>query len=109
MPYDPDIDVRIQRIVSSWQNIAKKKMFGGVCFLQGGRMFCGVYKSFLILRLGVPEAEKALALAHVHPFDITGRAMKGWVMVSAEGFSTEDRLEAWIERARAFVTALPEK
>jgi TfoX N-terminal domain len=29
----------------------EKRMFGGLCFMVGGRMCCGVHKSHLILRL----------------------------------------------------------
>ena len=86
MPYNPEIDERIRGIIKDWSGIDAKKMFGGVCHLLSGNMVCGVYKEFLILRLGVENAEAALKKEHVRPFDITGRAMKGWVMVAPEGF-----------------------
>ena len=52
MAYNEEIETRIRKAVSSWQNTDDKKMFGGVCHLLNGNMFCGVYKDFLILRLG---------------------------------------------------------
>ena len=36
-----------------------QKMFGGVCNLLNGNIFCGVYKDYLILRLGEKHAEDA--------------------------------------------------
>jgi len=51
-------------------------------------MFCGVYKDYLILRLGEKQAEDALESPHVRPFDITGKPMKGWVMMSKGGFKS---------------------
>jgi hypothetical protein len=72
-------------------------------------MFCGVYKDFLILRLGEENAERALRLSVVKPFDITGRPMKGWVMVEEDGFKKEEELEAWLNQAKAFVRTLPAK
>ena len=108
MPYDEGIEVRIKNIVASWKNTDDKKMFGGVCHLLNGKMFCGVYKNFLILRLGEKESEGALKLSHVRPFDITGRPMKGWVMVSPEGYAGA-ALEDWLDRARTFVSTLPPK
>jgi TfoX/Sxy family transcriptional regulator of competence genes len=51
-------------------------MFGGVGYLLEGKMFSGVYKDFLILRLGEKGAEEALGSPHARPFDITGRPPK---------------------------------
>ena len=60
MPYNEQIETRIKKIISRWKNIDQKNMFGGVCHLLNGNMFCGVYKDFLILRLGEEKAKKAL-------------------------------------------------
>ena len=86
-----------------------KKMFDGVCRLLNGNMVCGVYKDYLILRLGVETAETALQSEFTRPFDITGRAMKGWVMVEQKGFATDDALEEWLNQAKEFVDTLPAK
>ena len=109
MPYNERIDERIRAVVSGWQDSDSKKMFGGVCHLLNGHMLCGVYKDFLILRLGEKEAEEALGLSFVKPFDITGRPMKGWVMMESEGFASDDQLGTWLGKARAFVETLPPK
>jgi TfoX/Sxy family transcriptional regulator of competence genes len=109
MPYDEELDARIKKIVSRWKNTADKKMFGGVCHLLQGNMFCGVYKEFLILRLGEDEANEAMKLPYVKPFDITGRPMKGWVMVDSRGFETDEALKKWLEKAKKFAGALPSK
>jgi TfoX/Sxy family transcriptional regulator of competence genes len=109
MPYNEEIDDRIKKVIARWKNTNSKKMFGGVCHLINGNMFCGVYKDFLILRLGVDNAKEALELAHVKPFDITGRPMKGWVMVEEKGFDTEVVLRKWLNKAKAFVATLPPK
>jgi TfoX/Sxy family transcriptional regulator of competence genes len=109
MPYNEEIDARIKQIVSKkgWKKTDNKKMFGGVCHLLKGNMFCGVHKESLILRLGEENAKDALALPFVRPFDITGRPMKGWVMVEREGFDTSDKLEKWLNQAKEFAGTLP--
>jgi hypothetical protein len=84
-------------------------MFGGTCYLHNGHMFCGVYKEYLILRLGEGAAREAMGRPHVKPMDITGRPMKGWVMVAPEGYSEAADLAAWLERAKSLATALPSK
>ena len=55
------------------------------------------------------EAQAALQKKHVHPFDITGRAMKGWVMVAQEGFAKKADLRRWLNLSRQFVQTLPAK
>jgi TfoX/Sxy family transcriptional regulator of competence genes len=109
MPYDAQIEERIQTIITDWENTAHKKMFGGVCHLLGGNMFCGVYKAYLILRLGEENGSQALRQPHVKPFDVTGRPMKGWVMVATDGFKTDTELADWLGKAREFAGTLPPK
>lgn len=109
MAYNEELETRIKKIVSRWKNTADKKMFGGVCHLLRGNMFCGVYKDFLILRLGEENAKEAMKLPSVRPFDITGRAMKGWVMVDKGGFETKEALKQWLEKAKEFASGLPAK
>jgi TfoX/Sxy family transcriptional regulator of competence genes len=109
MPYNKDIEARIEKVVSSWKKSTRKNMFGGICHLLNGNMFCGVYKDFLILRLGEEKTEPALKFPYVRSFDITGRPMKGWVMVQEEGFRGEKELKDWLDKAKAFVKTLDSK
>lgn len=109
MPYHEEIEARILKIVAPWENTASKKMFGGICHPLDGKMFCGVYKDFLILRLGEQTANDALRLPGVRAFDITGRPMRGWVMVERSEFQTDDELESWLNKAKTFVDSLPRK
>ena len=74
-----------------------------------GNMLVGVWKTSLIVRLGPDRGEEALKKPHVKEFDITGRAMKGWVLVEAEGLDEDRQLIAWIQRAEEFVGTLPAK
>jgi len=109
MPYNENIEARIQKLTLRWQNTQRKNMFGGVCHLLNGNMFCGVYQDFLILRLGSDRAVTALQLPGVRTFDITGKPMKGWIMVAQEGFKSDDDLKQWLLQARKFASSLPAK
>ena len=84
-------------------------MFGGVGFLRNGNMLIGVWKDSLIVRLGPEQGEEALREPHVKEFDITGRPMKGWVMVEPQGVEDDGQVKAWIQRAVKFVGQLPGK
>lgn len=109
MAYSEALEARIKRIVSGWKNTDDKNMFGGVCHLLNGNMFCGVYKDYLILRLGDKSSKNALNSPFVKPFDITRRPMKGWVMVEGEGLKSDNTLKAWLNKAKEFATTLPSK
>ena len=72
-------------------------------------MLVGVWKEFLTVRLGPDEGTKALKEKFVIPFDITGKPMKGWVMVVPDGVEDDDQLKKWIQRSTKFVGTLPAK
>ena len=107
MPYSAELDSKISSIVAEW-NTTSKKMFGGTCRLLNGNMMCGVHKNSLILRLGEEEAERALRQPRVRAMDITGKPMKGWVMLD-EADLEGGELESWLEKARRFAESLPPK
>ena len=107
MPYNEDLDARIAEVVSGW-NAERREMFGGTCYLLNGHMMCGVHKEYLILHLGEPDASEALATTLARPFDITGKPMKGWIMVDKRGYQGE-HLTRWLEKVRAFAESLPPK
>jgi TfoX/Sxy family transcriptional regulator of competence genes len=109
MAYSEELEARIKHVISDWKNTDNRKMFGGVCHLLNGNMFCGVYKDFLILRLGDKSSKDALNSPFVKPFDITGRPMKGWVMIKGKGVRSNNELKAWLNKAKEFATTLPSK
>jgi TfoX/Sxy family transcriptional regulator of competence genes len=100
---------RIRDTLARTRNIEEKKMFGGVGFLLRGNMLVGVWKDSLIVRLGPDDGETALQEPHVKAFDITGKPMKGWLLVEPEGVEDDDDLKNWIDRASKFVKTLPAK
>ena len=109
MAFNKELDARIKKMVSRWKNTANKNMFGGVCHLINGNMFCGVHKDALILRLGEKTAREAMGAGDVREFDTTGKPMKGWVMVAENGYRSDKDLRAWLEKAKKFANTLPAK
>jgi len=99
MAFDETLAERIRRGLARRKSIEEKKMFGGVGFLLNGNMLVGVWKESLIVRLGDEQGEEALKEPHVKEFDITGRAMKGWVLVGPEGIEDDEQLKSWIQQA----------
>lgn len=106
MAYDLELAERIRRVLARRRGIVEKTLFGCIGFFWKGHVLVGVWKRSLIVRLG-PAGAAALDEPHVRPFDITGKAMKGWAVVAPDGLTAEGALEDWIARSRAFVQTLP--
>ena len=109
MAYDEQLADRVRGVLGGGPDISERKMFGGLVFLHGGNMMCGVTGDALMLRLGADRADAALGEPHTRPMGFTGRPMKGIVLVDPAGLTTDEALERWIERARDFVLTLPPK
>lgn len=109
MAFDETLAQRIRDALARKKNIEEKKMFGGICFLLNGNLLIGIWKDSLCVRLGPEQAEEALLEPHVKEFDITGKPMKGWVLVEPAGVEGDGQLKDWIERALKFVKTLPAK
>jgi hypothetical protein len=84
-------------------------MFGGVCYLTRGNMCFGIWQEYLIVRSDPATAQAQLLREHVRPFDVTGRPMKGWLMVEGQGWPTDVVLMEWLVMGRDFAMTLPEK
>jgi TfoX/Sxy family transcriptional regulator of competence genes len=98
MAYDERLAERVRKALARRRNISEKQMFGGLSFLQNGKMLCGVLKDLLVVRLGPEEAAKLLAKPHVRPMDFTGKAMKGFLYVEPGGTKSAAQLSGWIGR-----------
>ena len=109
MAFNEGLAERIRQGLARRKGIEEKKMFGGIGFLLNGNLLVGVWKDSLIARLGPEGGDEALKEPHVSEFDITGRAMRGWVLVAPEGVEADDELSGWVQRAVKFVKTLPAK
>ena len=100
-----------ERIRSQLHGIpyVEKKMFGGVGFLLTGNMACGVNKDDLIVRVDPERHHTLLKKPHAKPFDLTGRPMKGWLLVEAAGCKTDRQLSTWVKEGTTFASTLPPK
>ncbi len=109
MAYDENLAERIRTKLKGTRGLSEKKMFGGVGFLINGNMACGVIKQDMVVRLAGDQAEAALQRAHVKVFDMTGKPMKGWILVEPKGVASDKALEGWIEQSTEFAKTLPPK
>lgn len=109
MAYNESLAQVIREVTTGTKNLVEKKMFGGIAFLLNGNMSVGVHKDSLVVRVDKSNHEKLLAKPHVKEFDITGRTMKGWLMVLPEAHLDEKVLKQWIKKGIEFAGTLPKK
>jgi TfoX/Sxy family transcriptional regulator of competence genes len=110
MAYDDVFAHRIREALADTEDIREKPMFGGLAFLLRGNMAVGIASTGeLMVRVGVDGADDAVAEPHTRPFEMSGRAMTGWILVAPEGVATERGLAAWVARGVAFAATLPPK
>ena len=109
MAYNETLAKNLNKFIANRDDFYEQKMFGGIGYLLRGNMCFGIWKNNLILRLGESKAQVSLNKKYVIPFDITGRPMKGWVMVTPEGMKSQATLRQWVNQAIDFVIQLPRK
>ena len=108
MAYDEELADRVRVVLADEPSLTERKMFGGLAFMIGGNMACGIVKDELMLRLGAEDADAALDEPHVREMDFTGRPMTGLVYVERAGLDVAG-VRRWVVRAAGFARALPPK
>lgn len=109
MAFDEALANRVRLLLSAVSGATEKKMFGGLAFLVYGNMSVGVHGAELIVRIEPSETQEALKAPGVRIFDITGRPMKGWLLVGPQALAENKALSAWVERGVAYAQSLPQK
>jgi TfoX/Sxy family transcriptional regulator of competence genes len=105
--YNEELAERVRELLADRTDVEEKKMFGGLTFMVGGQMCCGVLKGDLVVRIEPTDFESLVAQPHVRPFDFTGRPMQGIVYVDNNALSAPEALRMWVQRGTDYVTAHP--
>jgi TfoX/Sxy family transcriptional regulator of competence genes len=109
MAYDEGLAERIRQRLGVDPDVTEKRMFGGIAFLHRGNMAVGVSGDDLMVRVGPDHTDTALARPGARVFDMTGRPMRGWILVAGEALAEDDVLDEWIDEGRGFAAGLPPK
>jgi len=109
MGYSADLETILDETTLNWDGLHKKKMFGGVVYMAHGNICIGIWQDQLIIRAGEAVNTMVANDARFRPFDVTGRAMKGWAMLAPEGWRDQSVRRGAIKTARDFCQTLPKK
>jgi TfoX/Sxy family transcriptional regulator of competence genes len=109
MAYSKAAAQRLRAELGTLPGLSEKKMFGGIAFMIGGNMACGVIGDDLMVRVGTAQYAAALAQPGARVFDFSGKPMAGWVMVAPAGYASSEDLARWVKLGVAYAGSLPVK
>ena len=110
MAYDVELADRIRFLVGPRPGVTERRMFGGLAFLAGGNMAVAASgQGGLRVRVDPAETEELVSESHVERMEMRGRAMDGWLRVTADAVEDDEQLRRWVERGLAYASSLPAK
>lgn len=109
MAYDEKLAARLDAALRVRPGFEPRNMFGSVGWFLRSNMCVGTWKDSLVVRCSPADWPTHLKEPHVAEFDITGRSMKGWLLVRPPAMRTDVALERWLKIAAEFVATLPAK
>lgn len=74
--------------------VIERKMFGGIAFMLGGNMVCGVHRDHGTYRVGKSRQQRALGFADVAPFQSGNRAPMGGMVMAGPDAMADDAIRA---------------
>ena len=108
MPWDEGL-AQLMRDDLADEPVTERKMFGGLAFMRGGHMVCGIHKGGVMVRVGKPNEAGALTIPGVAPMTMAGRPMPGMVTLTGDAAADDTRRARVVGMALAFVRGLPPK
>lgn len=99
MAYNEKIAERVRQALSGTKKLSEKKMFGGIAFMVNDKMCVGVDKDDLMIRCAPEMNDELMSKTGVRQFDLTGKPMKGWLLVSPEATKSKKEFDWWIKFA----------
>ena len=109
MAFDEALAKRIRKEMEGQVGLTEKKMFGGLAFLINGNMSVGIHGNELIVRIASDKTDAALKQPGARIFDISGRPMKGWLLIGGEGLKDQKSFKKWVRTGVQYAATLPKK
>ncbi len=104
MAFNEQTAQRIREVLlTKGADFTEKKMFSGICFMVDDKMCCGTHidkktnEDVMLCRIGDLAYLEALEHPHCIPMEFTGKAMKGYIYVTAPGLEKDSELAHWIQ------------
>lgn len=89
--------------------VEERRMFGGLAFLVDGKMCVTVGKDRIMCRIDPDAHDAALAEGGCEPMVMRGRALRGYVRVSASALESPGALDRWMRMAMEYNPRAPRR
>ena len=109
MVYSQDLADRLRAQLAPVKGVTEREMFGGISFMVGGNMCCGVLGNDLLFRIDPTLHHDALTRPHVREFEMGGRSSKGMIRVGPGPELDDDEFGLWFRLGVNHASALPPK
>jgi TfoX/Sxy family transcriptional regulator of competence genes len=111
MAYDETLAERVKVIIGPRDAVTERKMFGGIAWMVGGDMACGVMGDDLCVKLSVEDADKALERPDTRPFQMSESRppAKAFVVVEGSALADDTALARWVDAGADHAASLPPK
>lgn len=102
MPYNSKLFARIQAALADTPKVEEKKMFSGITFMVDDKMCICVREHDLMVRTDPAKYDEFIKLPGVHPMEMKGKIMKGYMVVEEAALKSKTKLDNWIKHALDF-------
>ena len=110
MAYDTELADRLRAVLAEEPDLTERSMFGGLAFLVRGNLAVSASgQGGLLVRTDPARTDALLDEEGVHPFEMAGRSMRGWLGVDAEAVESQEDLTRWAEVGLRYARRLPAK
>jgi TfoX/Sxy family transcriptional regulator of competence genes len=105
--YDEELADRIRACLDGEHGVTEKRMFGGLAFLVDGSMAVSASgHGGLLLRVDPAQTDGLISEPNVTRAVMRGRAMDGWLRVTADAVARDDDLDRWVRLSVGYARSL---
>ena len=110
MAYDEALAERIRTALGKSREVAEKRIVGGgLGFMRDGKMFVGVMKDDLLVRVEPERRAALLKQAGVRSLRLGGKPTAAYVLIDPAAIGGRAALRTWIELAATSVTTTSQR
>jgi TfoX/Sxy family transcriptional regulator of competence genes len=96
--FDEELADRIRELLPD--DVAEKRMFGGLAFMIAGRMaIAAANGGGILIPVDPDDSEQLIEEPGVNRMVMRGREMAGWLKVDSEAVAGPEQLARWVQRA----------
>lgn len=104
---EAEIADQVRQLLAARNDVEEKRIVGGgLGFMVGGHLCCGVSSRGLTVRVGADAKGDMLALPHVRALTLGKREAAAFVVVEPDGLGEPAAVASWVERGLRIVETL---